>query len=116
MVSTNVTGIITIGDNRFKEADNIFPSVSKFEEGSSQATNRQQIHQDVSAAQRRGTVLVYKEFDPKINLFIEHGHVSRMSGFRSTAALSYPKTEMPASQCTDFPLSTPTIFTNENCC
>ena len=47
---TKVTKVI-IGDTHFKEADSIFPSVSK--EASS--ANRQKIHHDVSAAQCRGT-------------------------------------------------------------
>ena len=42
-----------IGNNHFKEADGIFPSISK---EASSSTNCQQIHHDVSAAQHRGTL------------------------------------------------------------
>src|ERR1700678_1642832 len=42
-----------IGDNRFKQADGIFPSISK---EASSFTKRQQRRHDVSAAQRRGTL------------------------------------------------------------
>lgn len=53
-VNVNVTEVI-IGDDRFKEADSIFP-ISK--DASSEFTDHQKIHGDVSAAQRRGTCLL----------------------------------------------------------